>query len=114
LRTIIYIDGFNLYYRALRGTPYKWLNLQALCIDLLDPSNNIEQIKYFTARVSGRQDPDEPKRQHAYLRALDSLPRLEIFYGNFITKTPMNRSASTPICARWIPCQGWKSSTEIS
>ena len=25
--TIVYIDGFNLYYRALKGTPYKWLNL---------------------------------------------------------------------------------------
>ena len=27
-RTIIYIDGFNLYYGAVRGTPaLKWLNL---------------------------------------------------------------------------------------
>lgn len=87
LRTTIYVDGFNLYYRALRGTPYKWLNLKALCVDLLGPQNTIDHIKYFTARVSGRQDPDEPKRQHAYLRALESLPELEIFYGNFITKT---------------------------
>jgi hypothetical protein len=26
-RTIVYIDGFNLYYRALRGTPHKWLDI---------------------------------------------------------------------------------------
>ena len=27
LRTYVYVDGFNLYYRAVRGTPYKWLDL---------------------------------------------------------------------------------------
>jgi len=26
LRAFVYIDGFNLYYGALRETPYKWLN----------------------------------------------------------------------------------------
>jgi len=29
-RTIVYIDGFNLYYRALKATPHKWLDLAAL------------------------------------------------------------------------------------
>jgi len=28
LRTVVYIDGFNLFYGALKGTPYKWLDLQ--------------------------------------------------------------------------------------
>jgi hypothetical protein len=27
MRTSIYIDGFNLYYGAVKDTPYKWLNL---------------------------------------------------------------------------------------
>jgi hypothetical protein len=27
MRANIYIDGFNLYYRALKGTPYRWLDL---------------------------------------------------------------------------------------
>jgi len=27
-RTIVYIDGFNLYYGAVRGSAFKWLNLQ--------------------------------------------------------------------------------------
>jgi hypothetical protein len=27
-RTIIYVDGFNLYYGAVKNTPHKWLNLQ--------------------------------------------------------------------------------------
>jgi hypothetical protein len=34
----VYIDGFNLYYRALRKTPYNWLNLRRLCEFLL-PGN---------------------------------------------------------------------------
>jgi hypothetical protein len=26
MRTWEYVDGFNLYYGAVKGTPYKWLN----------------------------------------------------------------------------------------
>ena len=29
VRTIVYVDGFNLYYKALKGTPYKWVNIEA-------------------------------------------------------------------------------------
>jgi hypothetical protein len=31
----VYIDGFTLYYGALKGTPYKWLDLVRLCRALL-------------------------------------------------------------------------------
>ena len=49
LNTIVYIDGFNLYY-SLKNTPYKWLNLQTLIENILDPSlHKIQDIKYFTA-----------------------------------------------------------------
>ena len=51
-KTIIYIDGFNLYYR-LKDTSYKWLNLQKLSKFYLDPDqhNIVNKIKYFTALV---------------------------------------------------------------
>ncbi|HEX5010662.1 MAG TPA: hypothetical protein VFY71_09685 [Planctomycetota bacterium] len=26
-QTIVYVDGLNLYYGALKGTPHKWLDL---------------------------------------------------------------------------------------
>ncbi len=29
--TNVYVDGFNLYYGCLKGTPYRWLDLGALC-----------------------------------------------------------------------------------
>lgn len=86
-RTIIYVDGFNLYYRALKGTPYKWLNLKALASQLLRPDNRIVAIKYYTARVTGATDPGSPRRQQAYLNALHSIPEVEIHFGRFLAKT---------------------------
>lgn len=87
LRTYIYIDGFNLYYGKLKGTPYKWLNIDSLCRSYLDKDkNDIVKIKYFTARVVSRpNDPDQHSRQHAYLRALQTIPHLEIIYGHFLS-----------------------------
>ena len=41
MRTIVYVDGFNLYYGAVRGTPYKWLDLRALFTRILRPDNKI-------------------------------------------------------------------------
>ena len=35
-RTYVYVDGFNLYYRALKKTKYKWLNIEALVKGLLE------------------------------------------------------------------------------
>jgi len=85
IRTFVYVDGFNLYYRALAQKPYKWLNLYALATRIL-PVNDIVEIKYYTARVSGNRDPNEPNRQAAYLRALRTTPGLSIFYGKFLPK----------------------------
>ena len=69
--TIVYVDGFNLFYGALegRGPGHKWLDIRALSRRLL-PDDDIVQSRYFTARVSARpHDPGVPERQQAYLRA---------------------------------------------
>ncbi|MFC6646151.1 NYN domain-containing protein [Granulicella cerasi] len=89
LRTSIYVDGFNLYYRALRRTPFRWLNIHELAVNLLSAENQIHKIRYFTARVSGKQDPGNPVRQALYLRALESLPQVEIHYGSFLARRKM-------------------------
>ena len=81
----MYVDGFNLYYRALRGTPYKWLDLGLLSAGLLDEQNSVDGIRYFTAPVSGKGDPDAPNRQQLYLRALSTIPNLSIHLGSFLT-----------------------------
>ncbi|MFC1582516.1 NYN domain-containing protein [Planctomycetota bacterium] len=86
LKTYVYIDGFNLYYGALKGTPYKWLDVKKLLGQTLVPQTRIAAIKYFTAKVSGKLDPNTPKRQAAYLSALKAyIPELEIYYGHFST-----------------------------
>jgi hypothetical protein len=88
MRTSIYIDGFNLYYRALKGTPYKWLDVKQLALNLLQPHNVITEIKYFTAIVSGIFDPSQPLRQKIYIRALKShIPEFSVYYGHFLTHT---------------------------
>lgn len=84
MRTVVYVDGFNLYYGAVKGTPYKWLNIHKLC-QLLLPKNQILKIKYFTALVTARPgDPNQPNRQQIYLRALRTIPDLEVIYGHFL------------------------------
>ncbi|RMF02464.1 MAG: NYN domain-containing protein [Chloroflexi bacterium] len=96
MKTIVYVDGFNLYYGALRGTAFKWLNLNKLC-HLLLPKNEIVNIKYFTAAVSARpHDPDQPIRQQIYLRALKTLPSLEIIYGHFLAHEILMPRADNP------------------
>jgi hypothetical protein len=84
MRTIVYIDGFNLYYRALKGTAFKWLDVAGMSKAALGPSCSIERVNYYTAHISGRIDPTAPARQHAYLRALSTLPAVTIHYGNFL------------------------------
>jgi len=86
VKTHVYVDGFNLYYGALRSTGFKWLDLAAMC-RLLLPAHDILRIAYFTARVNGRPtDPDQPLRQQLYLSALLTIPNLDIVYGHFLTK----------------------------
>ena len=81
--TNVYIDGFNFYYGAVRGTPYKWVNLAELC-DRLLPGRLINRIRYFTAPVvSLLHDPQVQARQEVYLRALQTIPNLCMHYGRF-------------------------------
>lgn len=92
MATNVYVDAFNLYYGCLKGTPYRWLDLGALCTRLL-PKDQINRIRYFTATVSARPDnPDAPQRQQVYLRALETVPDLSIHYGHYlshVTRMPL-------------------------
>lgn len=89
MRTTVYIDGFNLYYRQLKSRPqFKWLNLHKLTTEILDASNVVDKVRFFTARVSGKRDPEAPKRQQVYFDALATTPEVQIHLGNFlVTKT---------------------------
>ena len=80
-RSIVYIDGFNLYYGSVRGGPNKWLNIQEY-FTRLRQNDQIQCIYYFTAKVKGPHGAN----QATYLKALATLPLLEIRLGKFKTK----------------------------
>ena len=98
LRTIVYVDGFNFYYGQTRGTPWKWLDPEALFEKVLGPRNLLVKLKYFTARVQpSPRDPDVNVRQDAYLRALTAhCRRTEIHFGHFLRHKVRAEHANPP------------------
>lgn len=99
-KTIIYIDGYNLYYSRLKNTPFKWLDIVRLFRDQLlrqqDPSADVIAVKYFTAPVMAtyaRHGVTSEQAQTQYLRALKAKHEcIEIINGFHIfepTKLPV-------------------------
>ena len=85
MRANVYVDGFNLYYGCLRGTSFKWLNLELLAQKLL-VGHEVRRIRYCTARVKDRPgEKGQADRQQVYLRALQTLPRVTLHFGHFLT-----------------------------
>jgi len=88
MRTHVYVDGFNLYYGSLKGTPYKWLDLSCLFREILHPGHHILKIKYFTALLSSSHSNKRKisEEQNVYLRALRShCEEVEVILGSFLT-----------------------------
>lgn len=81
----VYVDGFNLYYGAIKDTAYKWLDINKLCQTMF-PKYDIKRIRYFTALVNSTpSDPHKRERQLIYIRALQTIPNLSVIQGNFMT-----------------------------
>lgn len=91
-RVIVYIDGFNLYFGIIdRGwRRYLWLDLPALANRLLKPSQSLEAVKYFTARV--RDDKGKVERQNTFLQALQARGGLDILFGRYQKKSKKCRN----------------------
>lgn len=75
MRVGVYIDGFNLYYGALRhlgSRPgWKWIDLRAFASRYtLWKEASVERVVYCTARVNDPEDLGQTARQDFYLRAL--------------------------------------------
>ena len=98
----VYVDGFNLYCGALEGTPFKWLDPVRLAALLLPREFAIDGLRYFTARVSGKVAPQASARQRVCLKALATLPEVEIHYGRFLAKMAWRPMANLPVAGRRI------------
>jgi len=81
-RSIVYIDGFNLYNGSVKGTAHKWLNLQKF-FEKLRMDDEIQAVKYFTAKMDG----EKGTRQQVYLNALQTLSKVEVIAGWYKKKT---------------------------
>lgn len=81
---IIYVDGFNFYHRRIKETTYKWLDLKALVRSFNFKDCRISKIRYFTAKVKpSSNNLRVGQRQDLYIRALQTIPEVEIHYGQF-------------------------------
>ena len=91
MKTIIYIDGFNLYYGAISNTPYKWLDVVNLFTHISkdqEPETEIIKVKYFTAPVMGkvaRHGLKAMESQNIYHKALRALhpEKFQLIQGYF-------------------------------
>lgn len=86
-RAIVYVDGFNFYYGALKKNPeLKWLDYRKLAERLLR-GHTIATLKYFTSPVQDRVDDNGlAQRQDAYIRALTEHSNVEVHLGQFKTR----------------------------
>lgn len=94
-RANYYVDGFNLFRRALEHGPNRWLDLSAL-FRAVFPDNEIHRIRYFTSWLSGSSNPGKLERQALYLRALETVPGLTTHFGEF-HRNPVSRPLVRPI-----------------
>lgn len=77
----VYVDGFNLYYGVAKALNCRWVDLQTL-FEAQFPNDDIRQIYFFEAIISG------PHRVHqeAYVRAIDSLDKVQVVLGQMKDK----------------------------
>lgn len=92
LETIVYIDGYNLYYGCLKHFGYKWLDVHKLfaetIVKIQSPGFTVTKIKYFTADVKTKFSSHGMQAQSAqsqYHRALEHLypDEIEIIKGYY-------------------------------
>lgn len=86
MRTVCFVDGYNLFYGLLAGTQYKWLDLQALLAHVIHvdrPGSTLEAVSFFTSGVKpslASRGSLSKEAQDTYLRALIARG-VEVFYG---------------------------------
>ena len=96
-RTIIYIDGLNFYYGAVKANPeWKWLNLDRFCRNLR-PHDDIRRIRYFSALIQ----TGTKANQEEYLKALSTTPTVEIILGKFKMKRAKCGVSTCEHGSRW-------------
>lgn len=86
-RTIVYIDGYNLYHAIddLKDDSLKWLNLYKLANSMLREGEHLHQVIYFSAFAT--HYPGAYKRHRQYVAALKE-ENVKVVMGQFKKKFP--------------------------
>ena len=72
MQTRVYVDGFNVYYGALKGTIFKWFNLVELARNMLPSDHELDMLFYLIARSCGVFNRQSLTNQQVYLNALQT------------------------------------------
>ncbi|MCG6575147.1 NYN domain-containing protein [Pseudomonas sp. AF32] len=86
MRTAFFVDGYNVFYGLLAGTPYKWLNLTQLLTHIArveNPKSSLVSVDYFTSSVKpelATRGVASKEAQDAYVRALKA-NKVNVHYG---------------------------------
>jgi hypothetical protein len=96
LRTIVYVDGYNLYCGLLRKSTVKWLDLYSSFNEhVLDDRSSFLKVRHYTVPALGRMSDDSrsTQRQRTYLQALGKMytGKLEIIEGKILATTGFQR-----------------------
>ncbi len=96
LRVHVYVDGFNLYRGGLElaglQPGWKWLDIPGLAQRLAEErwaTENplVEQLYYCTTLIDPTPtNPDGPKRQKTFIKALRASDTVHVEYGRYISK----------------------------
>lgn len=89
MRTVAYVDGYNLYYGCLKGSSYLWLDIGRLVQNVLhiqDPATELVRVKYFTAYIKARfasHGDASAQAQQTYFKALRASATVDIEIGDY-------------------------------
>ncbi|WP_347332868.1 NYN domain-containing protein [Marinimicrobium locisalis] len=82
MKTIVYVDGYNLFYGCLKHSGDKWLDLNKLFFECIlgaqAPQSEPITLKFFTADIRAKlatKGQAAQNAQQAYHRALEALYR---------------------------------------
>lgn len=65
MRTFVYVDGLNLFYGALRGTPWRWLDLYDCAVVISNDSHLAEAMRLSGWKEEPLQEGIAPRRSPA-------------------------------------------------
>ena len=114
MKTVVYIDGYNLYYGAIKQSRLeisegrqacKWLDVVSLSEMIVNRNSQVDakgfSVKYFSAPVKAKYSEhgqDSFSAQHAYHRALKSLypTKFELILGKHQEREVSRYALSEP------------------